>query len=181
MTVTPMFPLGMTLLPGELLPLRIFEPRYRQLVTDCLAPDAEAGGAFGIVLIDRGSEVGGGDLRRDVAVLARFVRVEEVGDGTISAVAVGGERMRILDWVRDDPYPRAVLAPWPEDDPNAAQVAYRLAAASPVGPQDRYALLGAGTMAERWAWLREMIDTLEQMTRFGRTDEGEAPGDVGPS
>lgn len=59
MAVMPMFPLGTVLLPGAILPLHVFEPRYQQLVRDCLdAPEHE----FGVVLIDRGSEVGGGDF-----------------------------------------------------------------------------------------------------------------------
>jgi len=59
---TPMFPLGMVHFPGIVLPLRVFEPRYRQLTADCLAGDGE----FGVVLIERGWEVGGGDTRFNV-------------------------------------------------------------------------------------------------------------------
>ena len=59
----PMFPLGSVLLPGVVLPLHVFEPRYQQLVRDCLETDEHE---FGVVLIDRGSEVGGGDSRTDV-------------------------------------------------------------------------------------------------------------------
>ena len=55
MAVMPMFPLGTVLLPGVVLPLFVFEPRYQQLVRDCLE---SAGNEFGVVLIDRGSEVG---------------------------------------------------------------------------------------------------------------------------
>ena len=56
-----MFPLGAVLLPGEVLPLQVFEPRYRALVQDCFA--APDGPRFGVVLIARGHEVGGGDER----------------------------------------------------------------------------------------------------------------------
>ena len=58
----PMFPLGTVLLPGAPLPLQVFEPRYRGLTHDCLAGVPE----FGVVLIERGSEVGGGDVRTNV-------------------------------------------------------------------------------------------------------------------
>ncbi|MEN3314917.1 MAG: uncharacterized protein V7605_1151, partial [Acidimicrobiaceae bacterium] len=54
-----MFPLGTVLFPGLALPLHVFEPRYQSLVQACLDGD----GHFGIVLIERGSEVGGGDVR----------------------------------------------------------------------------------------------------------------------
>ena len=55
----PMFPLGCVLFPHAHLPLHVFEPRYRTLTRDCLRTDRE----FGVVLIERGSEVGGGDSR----------------------------------------------------------------------------------------------------------------------
>jgi uncharacterized protein len=57
---TPMFPLGMVLFPGQVLPLNVFEARYRQMITDCLARQQHQ---FGVVLIERGSEVGGRDMR----------------------------------------------------------------------------------------------------------------------
>jgi hypothetical protein len=51
----PMFPLESVLFPGQTLPLRIFEERYKRLVTESLA----SSGMFGIVLIEKGREVGG--------------------------------------------------------------------------------------------------------------------------
>ena len=72
----PMFPLGNVVLPGELLPLNVFEPRYRQLVLDCLAADVPE---FGVVLIERGSEVGGGDVRASIGTVTRIARVHAAG------------------------------------------------------------------------------------------------------
>ena len=72
-----MFPLGSVLFPGALLPLHVFEARYRRLVQDCLAGEPE----FGVVLIDRGHEVGGGDVRREVGTVARILEVRELPDG----------------------------------------------------------------------------------------------------
>jgi Lon protease-like protein len=105
-----MFPLGSVLVPGMVLPLHVFEPRYRQLVRDCLADDGE----FGVVLIERGSEVGGGDVRTDAGTMARLVRVEELPDGRFAVAAVGIRRIRVERWLRDDPYPRAEVADWPD-------------------------------------------------------------------
>ena len=65
-----MFPLGIVLMPGQFLPLHIFEPRYREMIRDCLEGSQE----FGVVLIARGSEVGGGDLRHRVATRASMVQ-----------------------------------------------------------------------------------------------------------
>jgi Lon protease-like protein len=111
MTGQPMFPLQSALLPGELLPLRIFEPRYSQLVRDCLAMTDPA---FGVVLITRGREVGGGDTRSDVGALARIVEHADQGMGRYQLRTVVGERIRVLEWLTDDPYPQAVIEPWPD-------------------------------------------------------------------
>ena len=109
-----MFPLGTVLFPGGVLPLHVFEPRYRQLVQDCLAADAPE---FGVVLIERGSEVGGGDVRSPVGVVARMVEVAELGDGRYAIVTVGTRRVRVRSWLPDDPYPRAEVEEWPDVGP----------------------------------------------------------------
>jgi uncharacterized protein len=106
-----MFPLGGVLLPGMLLPLHVFEPRYRELTHDVLAGD----GRFGVVLIERGSEVGGGDVRTDVGTVAEIVSSEELADGRWLVVAVGRDRFRVDEWLPDDPYPRARVRPWPDE------------------------------------------------------------------
>jgi len=123
-----MFPLGTVLLPGMLLPLHVFEPRYRALVRDCMAAD-EAD--FGVVLIERGSEVGGGDVRTDVGTRARILRAEELPDGRFGVVAAGLRRLRVRAWLDDDPYPRADVEDWPEagDEPEA-----RAEATDALGP-----------------------------------------------
>jgi Lon protease-like protein len=116
-TPRPMFPLESVLLPGALLPLHVFEHRYRQLVRDCL----DADGTFGVVLIERGSEVGGGDVRTDLGTLARIIRVEELPDGRYVVMAVGVRRVRVEAWLADDPYPRAEVADWPDDEDEPAE------------------------------------------------------------
>ena len=112
-----MFPLGNVVLPGELLPLNVFEPRYRQLVLDCLAADAPE---FGVVLIERGSEVGGGDVRTSIGTITRIVRVMPLGNGRFEVVAAGLRRVSVLEWLDDDPYPRSDVEDWPEADPTDA-------------------------------------------------------------
>ena len=106
-----MFPLGNVVLPGELLPLNVFEPRYRQLVLDCLAADVPE---FGVVLIERGSEVGGGDVRTSIGTVTRIARVTPLGSGRFQIVAAGRRRVSVLEWLADDPYPRADVETWPE-------------------------------------------------------------------
>ncbi len=107
-----MFPLGSPLLPGGAIPLHIFEPRYRALARRCVDADEH----FGIALIERGGEVGGGDVRTDVACLARIAEYEEFPDGRWAIIAVGEQRVRVEQWLEDDPFPRALVAPWPDDD-----------------------------------------------------------------
>src|SRR5690348_7136328 len=100
-----MFPLGNALLPGGVLPLHVFEPRYRVMVREVMQGDGE----FGVVLISRGHEVGGGDTREDVGCRARIARVEELADGRLALVAVGLEPIEVVEWLADDPYPRAIV------------------------------------------------------------------------
>lgn len=107
-----MFPLGSVLFPTVVLPLHVFEPRYRALVEDCEAGDGE----FGVVLIERGNEVGGGDVRTDVGTVARILQVERFDDGRSAVAAVGVRRIRVLEWLLDDPYPRAEVEDFGEPD-----------------------------------------------------------------
>jgi Lon protease-like protein len=109
----PMFPLGTVLVPGAYLPLHVFEPRYRALVQACLAGTPE----FGVALIERGSEVGGGDQRFSTGCVARIVEAVELEDGRYAIGAVGTRRIRILRWLPDAPYPRAEVEDWPDPDP----------------------------------------------------------------
>jgi Lon protease-like protein len=106
-----MFPLGTVLVPGMVLPLHVFEPRYRRLVQDCLAGDGE----FGVVLIERGSEVGGGDVRTGAGTVARIVRAAQTPDGRYAIAALGLRRIRVLRWLEDDPYPQAEVEDWPDE------------------------------------------------------------------
>jgi len=183
-----MFPLGSVLLPGGALPLHVFEPRYQALVRDCIeAPDHE----FGVVLIDRGSEVGGGELRRDIGVVARMVQVAQLAEDRFAVVAIGTRRMRVIEWLPDDPYPRAVVEDWPDDgdaDADLAVVAdvtrraqqfaneeeaadhdngaFSVAEQVPLGAADRYAVLCAANSRERWRVLDQALADVEAAVEF---------------
>lgn len=107
-----MFPLESALLPGEELPLRIFEPRYTALVRDCMRSEDRC---FGVVLISRGREVGGGDERCDVGALAAIAECVDLGAGRYALRCPIGERFRVCEWLTDDPYPRAIVRAWPDE------------------------------------------------------------------
>lgn len=109
----PMFPLGTVLFPGMVLPLHVFEERYRALMRACLAATGPLGRAFGVALIARGSEVGGGDTRFDTACVGHIVSHEEAPDGRYFVGVRGGERVRVDRWLPDDPFPIAEVAVLP--------------------------------------------------------------------
>jgi Lon protease-like protein len=100
-----MFPLSAVLFPRASMPLHIFEPRYRALMRDCLEGDAR----FGVVLIERGSEVGGGDQRAQLGTRGTIVRALELADGRWAVVVRGDVVVRIAQWLPDDPYPMALV------------------------------------------------------------------------
>ena len=105
-----MFPLGSVLFPHMPLALRLFEPRYLRMLGELLeSPQPE----FGVVLIERGHEVGGGDHRFAVGTMAQVVEIE-APEGFVALLARGGQRFRVLDWLPDDPYPRADVEMLPE-------------------------------------------------------------------
>jgi Lon protease-like protein len=200
MAVMPMFPLGNVLLPGVVLPLHVFEPRYQRLVHDCLET---AEHEFGVVLIDRGTEVGGGDSRLAVGVVARMLQVAAIGEGRFAVVTVGTRRIRVTRWLPDDPYPRGEVDDWPDADAEVssdrieATVArakrcaglavemgdmanvpeveltgdpsfdtYGVAAISPFGPADQYAVLCAPDPLTRVELIDRLLDDVEAGLQF---------------
>ena len=122
----PMFPLGSVLLPGGVLPLHVFEPRYRQMVIDCLQTDGTP--EFGQALITHGSEAGGGDERAMIGTIAQMIQVEAIDEERYSIVSVGVRRIRINSWLADDPYPMADVDEFPDVDPNPTGLALDVAA-----------------------------------------------------
>jgi Lon protease-like protein len=126
MAVMPMFPLGSVLLPGGILPLHVFEPRYRDMVRDCLRADGEP--EFGQALISHGWETGGGDDRVMVGTVAQMLQVDAIDENRYALVAVGTRRIRINAWLPDDPYPIADVDDWPDEEPDAPGLAVEVAA-----------------------------------------------------
>lgn len=102
-----MFPLGSVLFPYTPLMLRVFEPRYLTMMGRLLDVDDPA---FGVVLIERGFEAGGGDERASVGTMARIIQVE-AGAEDLYVVAVGGERFTVDRWGEEAPHPVADITP----------------------------------------------------------------------
>lgn len=106
----PMFPLGSVLFPHMPLQLRVFEERYLVMLSELVKADD---GRFGVVLIERGFEVGGGEQRYGVGTAAEVTQLG-AAEGIVGLVAQGSERVRVAEWLPDEPYPRAEVEVLPE-------------------------------------------------------------------
>ena len=95
----PLFPLNSVLFPGGPLALRIFEPRYLDLVSRCL----KEGSGFGVVRLDAGREAGGPADFSDTGTEARIVDFSRLEDGLLGITCLGQERIRVLEaWRQPD-------------------------------------------------------------------------------
>lgn len=184
--VIPLFPLETVLFPHTMLPLHIFEPRYREMVLYCLEHDSP----FGIVLIREGREVGGEAEPFEVGTLARIGRLRRLEDGRFHLIALGEERFHIQKLIRGEtPYLQAAVVPWRDHPPTNWHEQQRLAneiaeqfmgflqsALTPLGitvsdislPEDPVALSFAiaGTIQgnlEFKQYLLELQDTMERL------------------
>jgi Lon protease-like protein len=111
-TLLGLFPLGLVLLPGEVIPLHIFEERYKLLVEQCLD-----GGELGIVFAEN-------DALRQCGCTARVSElVEQLDDGRMNILVEGGRRFRLLALhTPDDPaadYLRGTVAYYEDNEPTA--------------------------------------------------------------
>jgi Lon protease-like protein len=106
----PLFPLNdVVLFPQMVLPLHIFELRYREMISRCIREELP----FGVLLIDKGHEVGGEATPYLIGTTARIVRVEHLDDGRMNIVAVGGQRFRVLELHHDRSYLTGTVEPFP--------------------------------------------------------------------
>ena len=122
MPTVPLFPLRTVLVPGLVLPLHIFEPRYRLMVRMIAdAPEDERG--FGIVALRPGcSEADGRAGLYDLGTMARVTKVDELPDGRFDVITVGARRFSIDSLDDEMPFTRAevTLHPEPVGEPGAA-------------------------------------------------------------
>jgi Lon protease-like protein len=126
-----LFPLGVVLLPTERVPLHIFEPRYKELIGECL----ESGGEFGLVLADDDGLRPVGTRASVTDVLHRFP------DGRMNVVVEGGERFRLVQMTSGRSFDTAEVEPL-EDEEDEADADARVLAL------ERYSTLAAATGAE---------------------------------
>jgi Lon protease-like protein len=101
--VLAMFPLNSVLFPYMPLRLRVFEERYLMMLADLLRREDTR---FGVVLIERGREVGGGEQRFSVGTIAEITQLG-AQEGFVGVVAQGSRRFEVIEWLDDAPHPRA--------------------------------------------------------------------------
>jgi Lon protease-like protein len=177
-----LFPLGIVLLPTERVPLHIFEPRYRELIGECLEGDGE----FGLLYADE-------DGVREVGTRARVSDVlEEFEDGRLNIVVEGGERFRVQELTRGRAYMTAVVEPLDDeesagasdtagraagsfralaalagaetDDPDESspQLSFELAAQVELAAEAKQRLLESRSEPERLELVAELLDDARQ-------------------
>lgn len=178
MTEIGLFPLGIVLLPTELVPLHIFEDRYKELIGECL----ELGLEFGLVYADE-------DGVRDTGTMARVTEVlERFDDGRLNIAVEGTERFSVTKLTRGRAFMTAEVEPvedeWVEPDPEAVaravasyralaaaveaepdepdecspQLAYELAASVELPPDSKQELLELRSEQARLVLLADLLD-----------------------
>jgi Lon protease-like protein len=185
----PLFPLRTVLYPGGPLPLRIFEPRYLDMISKCLKNDSP----FGVLLIKTGSEAGPATTY-DIGTLARIIDWYQGSDGLLGITAVGEQRFRLLSSSREpdglavgdieliptettraltDEYrPLAKILSGVLEDlgrlyetldkkyDDAGWVGYRFAEILPITPEQKQNCLEADDPVQRLEMMRDVLDSV---------------------
>jgi len=185
----PLFPLRTVLYPGGPLPLRIFEPRYLDMISDCLKRDVP----FGVLLIRNGSETGPATTYQ-VGTLARIVDWYQGSDGLLGVTAIGEQRFRLMSAKRqadglnigeiqllenesryslpEEYRPLARILAGVLDDlgrlyesldrqyDDAGWVGYRFAEILPISPEQKQSCLESDDAIERLHLVQEVLDTV---------------------
>lgn len=141
----PLFPLNTVLFPGMSLPLHIFEPRYRQMIGECLERQAP----FGVVLIKEGQEAGAPATPFDVGTTARITDVQRLDDGRMNIMTRGEARYRIVEVTQTHPSIAGRVEYLPEEEGGDASA---VAAQVRRGMEEYVRLL----LGLRGGWLRQV-------------------------
>lgn len=188
----PLFPLGTVLLPGGPLPLRIFEPRYLDMVSDRMKQQSP----FGVCLIRSGSEVGAPAELYRIGTLATIVDWNQLPDGLLGIVVEGGDRFTLESTqVRPDKLmtgdvavvPPDPIQPVPDDYQHLADllqelidqagplyaamehkfedsgwVSYRLSELLPIAVEDKQRLLETSSPYDRLRLLNALVEQIAE-------------------
>ena len=125
----PLFPLSTVLFPGMVLPLHIFEDRYKLMIRRCISKDEP----FGVVLIQEGSEAGNGATVFDIGTTAYITGVDEPSDGRMNIATLGLHRFKIRQTLPSrEPYLIALIEDYPFDESNREMIAQEASALGPI-------------------------------------------------
>jgi Lon protease-like protein len=124
----PLFPLNTVLFPGMVLPLHVFEPRYRLMIGRCFKENTP----FGVVLIREGREVGGPATPHEIGTSAYVTRLEPMDDGRLNVLSIGYQRFKIHSLHYDKPYLVGMVEDYPVRGEKSAGVHTLVAGMVPV-------------------------------------------------
>lgn len=143
----PLFPLHAVLFPTMVLPIRIFEERYKAMLRACLDSDSR----FGVVLIKEGHEVGAPAVPYEVGTIARIRRVTPIDDGQFNLSVMGERRFHILETIQREPYIKATVRFHEEQIGNPSPTPEEIGIFRQILEQYIRTLLGL-----RGGWVREV-------------------------
>jgi Lon protease-like protein len=192
-----LFPLPLVLVPTERIPLHIFEPRYKELIGECVAND----GDFGIVLATGDGAV------HEIGTRARVLEVlAELDDGSMDVVVEGGERFRLLELTSGRAFTTCIVEPVIDDDepvddevvaralelfrtlaafaesdidlpdPGVPQLDFELAARVDFGAEGKQELLALTSPGARLIRLSELLEQAIEAVRLERVLRHRAGG-----
>ncbi len=115
----PLFPLGTVLFPGMVLPLHIFEPRYKQMINECIRDNEP----FGVVLIKEGTEVGERATPYTIGTSAYVTHCHKLEDGRMNIQSVGYQRFKVHDLHNNKPYIVGLVENLPITESNSDTIA----------------------------------------------------------
>jgi Lon protease-like protein len=125
----PLFPLNTVLFPGMVLPLHIFEERYKVMMNHCISHEQP----FGVLLIREGLEVGGTATVFDVGTAAQITQIDQLEDGRMNIASLGINRFKLIDLLDDSqPYLMGLVEEYPFAESDTPAAAHEADVLSPV-------------------------------------------------
>ncbi len=160
-TELPLFPLNVVLFPGTVLPLHIFEGRYRQMVADCQRDNKP----FGVVLLRPESEHLH-EVPHEIGTIAEIRNVDRLKDGRYNLIAIGTQRFRIIRQHRNRPYLSALIAPYEDEIEPEEELSEHLAQARELFGTYLDILLKAGGESDLQANLPDGPEALSHFIAY---------------
>jgi Lon protease-like protein len=157
----PLFPLNVVLFPGMVLPLHIFEPRYRQMITDCSQEDKP----FGVVLTQPTS-IPMQEAPYTIGTMAEIRDLDRLEDGRFTLMAMGTQRFRILSQHRKKPYLSGFVEAYEDTEEPVEEVAYHAKQAYALFRNYLELLLEATDQQELQAALPELPEDLSYFIAY---------------